>query len=61
MGHFGAHFGVIFNSHLINYFVHLGNILSLYIKMKITNTRSEDLVEITINNDLTEDDKTYID
>ena len=28
--------------------------------MKITNIRSEDLVEITTNNDLTEDDKTYI-
>ena len=30
---------------------------TLYIKMNITNIRSEDLVEIIINSDLTEDDK----
>ena len=30
---------------------------TLYIKMKITNIRSEDLVERTINNDLIEYDK----
>ena len=30
---------------------------TLYIKMKIANFRSEDLVERTTNNDLTEDDK----
>ena len=30
---------------------------TLYIKMKITNIRSEDLVERITNNDLTEDDK----
>ena len=29
----------------------------MYIKMKITNIRSEDLVDILINNGLTEDDK----
>ena len=28
-----------------------------YIKMKITNIRSEDLVEITTNNDLNDEDK----
>ena len=31
--------------------------LTLYININITNTRSEDLVEIIINSDLTEDDK----
>ena len=44
MGHFGAHFGVG-NFHLISYF-YLENIFSLYIKMKMTNIRSEDLVEL---------------
>ena len=41
-----------------NYLCYLEKyIYSIYIKMKITNIRSEDLVEIIINNDLTEDDK----
>ena len=35
-------------------------IQSIYIKMNITNIRSEDLVEIIINNGLTEDEQTYI-
>ena len=30
---------------------------TVYIKMKITNIRSEDLVERITNNDITEDDK----
>ena len=33
---------------------------TLYIKMKITNIRSEDLVERINNNDLTEDDKNIL-
>ena len=35
-------------------------IQSIYIKINITNIRSEDLVEIIINNGLTEDEQTYI-
>ena len=38
----------------------LENIFSLYIKMKITNIRSEDLVERIINNGLTEGDNNVL-
>ena len=44
---------------LVGYF-YLENIFSLYIKMKITSIRSEDLVYRTTNNDLTEDDKNIL-